>query len=106
VGAAVNSVVNTAFRNAKTWHPRGLLVLNGNTEVLAGSYTKADGSTAQLGATSLVVSQQSSSLNLANNPFYSQFTDNPAPTAADERGRACARFALGHESGHGAIHRT
>lgn len=54
----------------------GVNLGNGNTEVLAGSYTRTDGSTAQVGA----VTQQTASLNLANNPFYSQFTDNPAPT--------------------------
>jgi hypothetical protein len=51
---------------------------NGNTESLAGSYTRTNGSTAQVVSTS----QQTANLLLDNNPFYSQFTDNPASTAA------------------------
>lgn len=48
---------------------------NGNTKVWTGSFTRTNGSTGETGAAELA-----GSLNLASNPFYSAFTDNPELT--------------------------
>jgi Ca2+-binding RTX toxin-like protein len=49
----------------------------GNTQAFSGSFTRVDGTAGDSGTASLV-----GSLLLANNGFYREFTDDPAPTAA------------------------
>jgi hypothetical protein len=49
----------------------------GNTQTMSGNFTRSDGETGGSGTADVA-----GSLQLANNDFYRQFTDNPALTEA------------------------
>jgi Ca2+-binding RTX toxin-like protein len=63
-----------ALRTAKTEHSANLA--NGNQVADLGGFIKSDGTEGGMGA----VAGEMGDINLADNPFYSEFTDNPPLT--------------------------